>query len=158
MIWVGGQSGGGTKTSPLPLVGKKVNGIRLSLKAHFNKNREKREILRCLSFFLSSFLYLPRFFSKQQSPLMAHTPPAIDHPTAPTNNVKGSNPKLNQTKLSIKLKKRYALLSTVKVYYTFKGNATTCLCTFETFIKSIKSEKYIDIPLKRCLLAVCSSW
>ncbi|KAI8579404.1 hypothetical protein K450DRAFT_241975 [Umbelopsis ramanniana AG] len=58
-------------------------------------------------------------------------PPAIDHP--PANNVK------------------------VKVYYTFKGNATTCLCTFETSFKNIKSKKLLQIPLKRCLLAVCSS-
>jgi hypothetical protein len=46
----------------------------------------------------------------------------------------------------------------VKIYYTFKGNATTCLCTFETSINNIKNEKWVDVPLKRCLLAVCSSW
>ncbi|KAM3580469.1 hypothetical protein VKS41_007132 [Umbelopsis sp. WA50703] len=45
----------------------------------------------------------------------------------------------------------------VKIYYTFKGNATTCLCTFETSINNIKNEKWVDVPLKRCLLAVCSS-
>ncbi|KAM3578618.1 hypothetical protein VKS41_009001 [Umbelopsis sp. WA50703] len=44
----------------------------------------------------------------------------------------------------------------VKVYYTWKGSETTCLCTFPWQIESTEAS-LIKIPLRRCVLSVCSS-
>ncbi|ORX51999.1 hypothetical protein DM01DRAFT_1336990 [Hesseltinella vesiculosa] len=45
----------------------------------------------------------------------------------------------------------------VKVYYTFKDEEPTCLCTFETQIQHISSNQWFPISLRQCLVTVCSS-
>ncbi|KAI7901653.1 F/Y-rich N-terminus-domain-containing protein [Cokeromyces recurvatus] len=49
------------------------------------------------------------------------------------------------------------MLGKVKIFYTFKGSNTHCLCTFDFELDNYKDRKWISIPLKQCLKAVCSS-
>ncbi|KAI9481146.1 MAG: hypothetical protein EXX96DRAFT_502625 [Benjaminiella poitrasii] len=51
----------------------------------------------------------------------------------------------------------YKLLGKVKIFYTFKGSDTHCLCTFDVKLDDYKDKKWIGVPLKQCLTAVCSS-
>ncbi|CDS05691.1 hypothetical protein LRAMOSA08219 [Lichtheimia ramosa] len=44
----------------------------------------------------------------------------------------------------------------VKVFYTFQGIESTCLCTFNMDIEYNESE-YIPVPLKDCLMELCTS-
>lgn len=46
----------------------------------------------------------------------------------------------------------------VKIFYTFKGSDTHCLCTFDLELNDIKDKKWVSVPLKQCLISVCSSW
>ncbi|KAI8642376.1 hypothetical protein BD408DRAFT_416686 [Parasitella parasitica] len=49
------------------------------------------------------------------------------------------------------------LTSKVKIFYTFKGSDTHCLCTFDFKLDDFKDRKWISVPLKKCLISLCSS-
>ncbi|KAL7324573.1 hypothetical protein PS15p_209752 [Mucor circinelloides] len=49
------------------------------------------------------------------------------------------------------------LISKVKIFYTFKGSDTHCLCTFDFELDDFKDRKWVSVPLKKCLTSVCSS-
>ncbi|RCH96328.1 hypothetical protein CU097_003245 [Rhizopus azygosporus] len=54
----------------------------------------------------------------------------------------------------LKLEKR----AKVKIFYTFNGSQKHCLCSFDMKIDTLdKDKKWINVPLKQCLLSVCSS-
>ncbi|KAI9025818.1 hypothetical protein CLU79DRAFT_743225 [Phycomyces nitens] len=68
----------------------------------------------------------------QQAPL----PKTPDQTTCPTNTFTGK----------------------VKIFYSVKGQDTNCLCSFDTTIDSkAQDDNWINVPLKRCLISVCSS-
>lgn len=46
----------------------------------------------------------------------------------------------------------------VKVFYTFQGSDTTCLCSFTIGLNFESSAQYVQVPLKDCLMALCASW
>ncbi|CAO3649740.1 unnamed protein product [Cunninghamella blakesleeana] len=50
-------------------------------------------------------------------------------------------------------------MAKVKVFYSFKDNESTCLCTFDLQLSSSQptTNHWIPISLKKCLLSVCSS-
>ncbi|KAI9314748.1 hypothetical protein BX666DRAFT_1963106 [Dichotomocladium elegans] len=48
----------------------------------------------------------------------------------------------------------------VKVFYTFQGIGSTCLCTFSLDVGptlSTTSSEYVSVPLTNCLVALCTS-
>ncbi|OBZ88244.1 Transforming growth factor beta regulator 1 [Choanephora cucurbitarum] len=45
----------------------------------------------------------------------------------------------------------------VKIFYTCKGLDKHCLCSFDTALEDLKDRKWVSVPLKQCLAAVCSS-
>ncbi|KAI8070843.1 hypothetical protein BC940DRAFT_295702 [Gongronella butleri] len=49
------------------------------------------------------------------------------------------------------------LSAKVKVFYSFKDDDSTCLCSFETGIRQPSSSRWAPVSLRQCLLTVCSS-
>ncbi|KAI8996824.1 hypothetical protein BDB01DRAFT_768661 [Pilobolus umbonatus] len=46
----------------------------------------------------------------------------------------------------------------VKIFYTFKGSETHCLCSLDIILEEdIDNKEWISVPLRKCLLSVCSS-
>ncbi|KAF7732337.1 hypothetical protein EC973_005233 [Apophysomyces ossiformis] len=50
------------------------------------------------------------------------------------------------------------LTGKVKIFYTFKGSDTNCLCSFDVALENQpKLNSWITVSLKRCMYSVCSS-
>ncbi|KAG0749343.1 hypothetical protein G6F29_004126 [Rhizopus arrhizus] len=47
----------------------------------------------------------------------------------------------------------------VKIFYTFNGSQKHCLCSFDMKLseENIKEKKWMSVPLKQCLISLCSS-
>ncbi|ORZ23295.1 F/Y-rich N-terminus-domain-containing protein [Absidia repens] len=45
----------------------------------------------------------------------------------------------------------------VKVFYSFQGSPTICLCSYRTSLAHGKSQSIVDIPLRTCLQNLCTS-
>lgn len=81
----------------------------------------------------------------QQSPISTSSSSTTSSPPLPSSSLPTSS--VNQSKLTGK----------VKIFYTFKGSDTHCLCTFDLELNDIKDKKWVSVPLKQCLVSVCSS-
>ncbi|KAI8370576.1 uncharacterized protein BYT42DRAFT_94301 [Radiomyces spectabilis] len=71
----------------------------------------------------------------------------IKPPTMSINQIVQTDPPVISKPVSTK----------VKIFYSFKGSETNCLCTFDMELKELTDRQWIKVPLKRCLLSVCSS-